>query len=245
MGKFILKMCFVSALIALTIGCSEDEYFESDDFNNYLELSDYSDLSNLSVEDRAVLDEAEGRLKVHMKDGLYVIDYKSGYDVNISERLYDYITSNYNHFNSMVSKGKKFKRTKFGDPEPNDCAVLSISHYLDIPYQTVVDGLINRPNLTILKAVQTFKSSASQQSSIPLGEGSGILVVAGHVVNLYSVNTSYEPTINYLCYRVYYKDYQVDNNGGNGLYYNVTELDLPCTFEYDGSSNNIIYEYIK
>lgn len=62
---------------------------ESDYYENYLELSDYSDLSNLSVEDRAILDEAEGRLKVHMKEGLYVIDYKSGSDVNISERLYD------------------------------------------------------------------------------------------------------------------------------------------------------------
>lgn len=89
MRKSLLKMCFVSALIVLIIGCSENDFMESDYYENYLELSDYSDLSNLSVEDRAILDEAEGRLKVHMKEGLYVIDYKSGSDVNISERLYD------------------------------------------------------------------------------------------------------------------------------------------------------------
>lgn len=53
-------MCFVSALIVLIIGCSENDFMESDYYENYLELSDYSDLSNLSVEDRAILDEAEG-----------------------------------------------------------------------------------------------------------------------------------------------------------------------------------------
>lgn len=214
---------------------------ESDYYENYLELSDYSDLSNLSVEDRAILDEAEGRLKVYMKEGLYVIDYKSGSDVNISERLYDYITSNYYHFNSMISNSKKFKRTKSVDPERNDCAVIAISHYCNIPYQEVVSRLVNRPKLDILKAVRVFKKSADEQSSFSLGQGSGILVVYTHVVNLESVNTSYDPATNKLCYRVYYKDYQADSNGGNGYYYYVSGLDLPCTYE----SYTVIYKYIK
>lgn len=37
------------------------------------------------------------------------------------------------------------------------------------------------------------------------------------------------------------KDYQADSNGGNGYYYYVSGLDLPCTYE----SYTVIYKYIK
>ena len=248
-----MAVCFIVALFATSCGSNdifgfEDEFFSPGYYDNerFLELSDYSDLSNLSIENLDILSEAESRLNIHMRDGLYVIKYKSGSDVNISEKLFDYITWNYNHYNSIIKqeKGKgNLRRTKSWDPEGgNDCVVFAISHYCDVPYNTVLDSLVNKPQLQLDAAVRIFKPSASYQDALSLNSESGILVVYEHVVNLEHIVKTKDNN-NRRCYRVYYKDWQqYPSNGGNGLYYIVYNLDFPCLNVY---GVDIIYGYVK
>lgn len=245
----------VMAIAVLTVSsCSNDsDIFGLDGLEDvankyakatFLELSDYSNLYNLSEDDLLILSEAEMRLNIKVKKGLYTLGYNNGNAVNISERLYDYISQNYNYYNSLVAKSNNIVRTKSSNPETadrNDCVPIAISHYLNIPYETVVSELANKGQIELLDAVKVFKSSASSQSSLPIGTNSGILAVYNHAVNLVSVASSYSYAYNKDVYYVYYKDWQ--QNSPDGTYFIVSNLDIPCLNVYGTST--IIYGFIQ
>lgn len=218
-----------------------DDLEESHDYQEYLDLSDYSDLSNLSESDRLILQQAEERINVQMVDGFFNITYNKGSEINISERLFDYISGNYNYLNSLIGKTKKVtrasrnvNRTESSNPyQGEDCVPIAISHYCGIPYNEVLSRLVGK-HLTLLEAVQIFKSNAQSLPQLSESHTSGILTLYEHAVNLSKVEKATYNNIN--CYKVYYKDYQqYPSDGGNGYTY-VANLNFPCQNIYGNLS---------
>ena len=135
------------------------------------------------------------------------------------------------------------KQTKGSDPETNydrnDCVPIAISHYCNVPYNTIVNDLVQRPGITLENAVKLYKSDASEQKKIKLSDSCGILALYEHAVNLVSVSNIQNTEF----YYVYYKDWQqYPSNGGDGLFLEVTRLKIPCTNSYD---YDIIFGFVK
>lgn len=198
---------------------------------DYLDLSNYTDLYNLSERDQLVLHEAEKRINIQLIDGQFRTLYTEGAELNMSESLFNYISANYNHLNTLRQKTKSFKRIKKRSPEPTnpyegvDCVPIAISHYCNIPYQEAIDSLVNK-HLTLLEAVRIFKKDAKKKLQLNIGDEKGIIETFEHVVNLEKVKRALYGTK--LCYQVYYKDWQRFSDGGNGLYFYVDTLKFPC-----------------
>lgn len=249
--KMIVGMTFSILTFAMT-SCSSDDFYGFDDeiiksglYDNqaFLDLSDYNDLSHLSSNDLTILSEAEKRIDIKLKGGLYEIKYRNGAEVNISERLFNYITENYNHLNTIAKSYGKIKRTKGSGPESGlmgkDCVPIAISHYCNVDYQTVVNALLGK-TFTLVDAVKLFKKDACEQTSLTTGSGSGILVLYEHAVNLESVSQVPGESN----YYVYYKDWQLyPNDGGNGRYILVSNLSFPCQNIYGNMT--VVYGLVK
>lgn len=227
--------------VASILSCDSDDFwgFDSDEGNYseysnqaFLDLSDYSNLSNLSEHDKLILQEAEERMNVQCINGLFGIKYNNGSEINISDRLFNYIANNYNHLNSLLKNNNKVRRIKRNSPESvnpyegQDCVPIAISHYCGVSYEDAIKGLAGK-HLTLIEAVRIFKSNAVECEKLKLSSTGGILVLYEHVVNLEKVEkATYDGKKGY---RVYYKDWQqYGSNGGDGLYVLIRNLKFPC-----------------
>jgi hypothetical protein len=120
-----------------------------------LSLDQKIDLSNASEKDMNILSEALGRLDVFKKDGFYQIKQASGAEVNISEALFDFIKSGFDHTNETFkshSLSYSLPRLKSGDTEgegdstSSDCMVHAISYAGGGTYGTVGCYLLSQYN---------------------------------------------------------------------------------------------------
>lgn len=107
-------------------GCEQENLFESQ-YDDYLELGSY-EMLEMSEKDMETIGHAIQRLDVSMKNGLYQIKQSSGRQVNMSERLFEFVTDAYEHTNN-ISRPKSFNNliprlksgnTENNDPEPSD-----------------------------------------------------------------------------------------------------------------------------
>lgn len=259
--KFLPKS--ILAIMLLSIGvfaasCINDDLYEyGNDLNNsseyrnqeFLDLSDYSDLGHLSVRDQLILQEAEERMNIQFIDGLFKTRYNKGAEINVSDKLFDYIKDNYDHLNFLTEKTKtpqKTRRVKSNAPESSspyageDCVPIAISHYCGISYEEAIAGLVGK-HLTLIEAVRIFKPNATEKSKLELSSTGGILTLFGHVANLERVEIS-EYNGN-TCYRVYYKDWQQYSSDGGNYYFLVSNLDFPCRNIY--GSMSIIFGLVQ
>jgi|GEM_PF-6162420 len=120
---FINFVTIVTLITSCNVSSLETNWSEED----YLDISVY-DFSFMSEEDYDILNRAESRLTFFEENGQTFIYENSGKQVNISERLFRFIKSNYTYTNSLV-KGTVFPRTKIvteGASEYPDCLFYAI-----------------------------------------------------------------------------------------------------------------------
>lgn len=202
----ILRLTFSIFVVVCMISCSNDYFFEFDDddsyYNHLLEkeslveikpstydFSEYLDVEHLSFakmtdEELVILEKAEGRLTFSVVDGCCFIHEKKASDINISDKLFEYIKKCYDNNNELMWKinSKNIKRTKGGDPEiviTHDCLAHAISYMCSISYSSVDSWLSSTfgsyysnngvPYNVILPVIQHFRSSATDHVTYPSG----------------------------------------------------------------------------
>ena len=140
--RFLKPITKIIGLVCIAVSCFIFQGCETDDIVKnselpYLSLPQGFDLSNASTNDMNTLSKALGRLNVYKENGLYHIKQTSGEQVNISEDLFNFIKSLYDHTNK-ISKSHNLSysvpRLKSGDPEDgggsssSDCMAYALSY---------------------------------------------------------------------------------------------------------------------
>ena len=93
-------MTFSFVIIIGFCGCKKDDLSSASN-SDYLELSTY-ELTLMSENDMNIIGLAIQRLDISSKDGLYCIKQTSGRQVNISDELFNFIKSGYDHTNATL-----------------------------------------------------------------------------------------------------------------------------------------------
>jgi len=136
--SFTTTICLVSIAILSIVfqGCEKEEYVMPNNDLSFLSIHSNIDLRDLSEKDMNTLSKAIGRLDIYKKNGSYHIKQTLGAQVNISEDLFDFINSLYNHTNKIFKSRNasySISRLKSGNlegdpPGPSDCMVHSLSY---------------------------------------------------------------------------------------------------------------------
>ncbi len=282
--RLMNQLAGISAFIFVTLfaaSCSSDAFFGFDDdsfdsissggncIKNVINPSDldcieFLDLTNLSLpkmtkEDLEILDKAEARLNITIINGVYNIREKSGSEINISERLFKFIISNFEKTNIIMRETAqtKVKRSKSGNGEviiSNDCVAYAISYMCELDYSTVNSWLSATfgqvyaqggvPFDFVPYAVRHFRPTAYSHSSYPTGGlfnsntlSDGVMVINGinsnnyHAVNAQSYHEPGALNSNHI---VRYYD-SMDGRGGT-LY--ILSNNIPS---YDLSNNKVVH----
>jgi hypothetical protein len=211
-------------------GCQKDDIIPNDELP-YLSLGPGIDLSKISEKDMNILMEAHKRLDVYKKDGFYHIKQTSGAQVNISEDLFYFIKSLYNHTNDTFKSHNlsySVPRLKSGDPEDgggsssSDCMAHALSYAGGGTYGSVGSYLISQygglsvPLSSFYDACHHFFPSGNTVSISSFSSGSmnnAIIIFMTGQGTAHAVNgLTYDQANGTIWYR--------DNNGYGTLWVN-------------------------
>ena len=123
--SFVTSCALVLFSVAIFVSCGEKIECEDvgSEFVTYLSVNSDKPLSEFTSEDWNILKEAKSRLDITVNaDGFMVIKQRSGYEVNISEELFDTI---YRMVESGNKKLAELSQTRSATL-PDDCVASSI-----------------------------------------------------------------------------------------------------------------------
>ena len=133
-----LKLALLASLFSIAaISCSNDDFFgfedvylldnssnlSINDFDVFLDWNYDGLLINATHEERQLFLSAYERCQYTMRDGQLITSVKNGSEINISERLFQYISDRVRESNAIYynfSSAKKLARIKRGDREQAD-----------------------------------------------------------------------------------------------------------------------------
>jgi hypothetical protein len=226
---------FLIVILVSFIGCQK----EDKDIGNELpflsiESSDIN-FSNLSNDELKTVSLALKRINIVTKHGFYKIKQKSGSEINISEKLFDYFNSIIYNSNHLIKSSKKINlsipRLKSGSEAPpipeTDCVAHSISASMihfggSVSFETISSYLVSTYGSegvraeNYVEAASHFLTGNDISGSVPTSynyssQGSQILIA----VNL-GGGKGHSGTLLYTDgYSCLYRD---DQNGGDTQY---------------------------
>lgn len=163
-------------------GCEQDSFFENT-YSEYLDLETF-ETSKMSENDMKIMGEALQRLDINKVNGLYQIEQTSGKQVNISERLFDYLITGFNYTNKLFSQkslDSTIMRVKSDniEDEPQDsthCASYALAEwgvsYDDAAaYSDSTYGEGGVPADSMESFIQNFYPNATSSSTSDLSTG--------------------------------------------------------------------------
>lgn len=264
------KLFYFGFVMMVVTACTSDEWFGLDDTNSEYPQTTRASLNEefLDVEETSIQKfthkdwetfiKASTRLTVSVqKDGQYLICEKTGKEVNISDKLFNFIKQSYENSNKVIAQNsiriprKKRSATESNNPTGSthfDCVGEAIAHYLTIDVSDVNDSLsrvfptyaqngIHRDSL--LDAVKLFKPDASKQSKFVESDPvnityiNGVAAISGHAVNTASIVKH----LNH--YHICLVDYRV-----NDVYSFIIRTYSVPAISYDDNIT-LIFQYIK
>ena len=266
------KLLFCSTLAVMAmVACTSDEWFdfenpeESINYNGtradinyeYLDIKE-SSFAHMTDKDWEVVAKARTRLTVIIqKDGQASIKEKSGKEVNISERVYEFIKTSYKNGNEVLLglTEKKTSRKKRSSVEGSghictwkDCVGHSISYNwllnletgnatLQLFYPSYSSSGI--PRADMLDAVRIFSLTANKYNRY-VGASffncslNGILVISNHAENAESIERSYVKTT-----------YTLNSYDSQSAKYRSYEILGDTVPSLSPNGNVVINDYIK
>ena len=101
--KYQNRIAFVIAtfvfLSSVFLSCEKEEIPDKN-HPEYIELSSYN-LTEMSEQDMQQIGKALQRLEISKKNSRYIIEQSCGAEVNISEKLFEYISKGFEHTNKI------------------------------------------------------------------------------------------------------------------------------------------------
>lgn len=137
--KSMILKAIVTVVILTTLtllqACSNQEDVKPN--LSFLSLKKEINDTKLTLSELEVIAEACKRLEIYRLDGIYKVKHSSGSEVNISNKLFEYVINSINHTNEIYLKtGKRFKSVRFktsaetSEPPKTDCLARAITRGL-------------------------------------------------------------------------------------------------------------------
>lgn len=133
-SELILSVLFFLILISLPACSNEDDLKPN---LSYLSFDKEVNETKLTVNELKLITEAFKRLEIYREDGLYKSKYTSGSEVNISNKLFEYVIYSINNTNKIFLKSdKRYKSVRFktgvveAAPQQTDCVARAIARGL-------------------------------------------------------------------------------------------------------------------
>lgn len=219
LGKTFLMLLLLSVISSS--GCDLNNITGNSQFD-YLTLDSY-EFSDMSEKDIKTVFQAIERLDISSKNGLYHIKQTSGAQVDISEELFKFIKSGFNHTNeinlrsSFIPKIPIVKTSSVEVDPPTDCVAWSLYGMGGVSYSTANQWIVNNygtrgvPSTAMDSVVQHFYPRATPATSLNGGVQGNALIFyhnangSGHAVNAkyYDANSGI----------LWYKDNQTGEEG--------------------------------
>ena len=219
-------------------GCEKEDTLDYSQ-SEFLELSTYGDLSEISEQDFAKISQAIGRMDIRLKSSLYHIEQTSGAQINISEELFDFIKSGFNHTNETIEsynsgsldfsvprlKSSNNESSSDGSTTSSDCMAYAISKLSGKSYSSVKSYLESTygsdgvPLSCFKNACTHFMPNGTAGTSSLLTTGylnDAIIIYPTSSTNFHAVNGYYYDSANGT---VAYRDYKASSNGTTGTIY--------------------------
>ncbi len=127
-----LAMILINIIVISCTNIQDNETSSPTLYSQYLEIKHYN-ISTMTEEEWAVFYEAESRIGIYKENGFFRFRNDNAKDINISEKLYTFIKSQYEHTNYLINKystgflPKIKSSSESGSSQIPDCVPRSIS----------------------------------------------------------------------------------------------------------------------
>ncbi|WP_139959611.1 hypothetical protein [Flavicella sediminum] len=165
----IVTAMLLTIVMIFTTACETETQTETNYADaEYLELDIYNKYK-MGEKEFATINRAIQRLEINKEGGLYKIEETSASELNISQKLFDYITAGFNYTNSILSpksssNKSKITRLKFGNYEDTYqqidstyCFSHALSAFQDYSFNTC----------------KTYQDSQGWQDGVPITYSNG------------------------------------------------------------------------
>ncbi len=130
----------ITALLFIAYGCQQESVFDTTTDLPYLSLPENTDFNNLSEDEMLILMNAFDRIGMYeSEDGLYVMKARKGWEIGISENIFNYLSAMINDMNNRVLSNLTISRSgtlsngETAGEYQNDCLARAIAAALGKP----------------------------------------------------------------------------------------------------------------
>lgn len=206
-------MAIIAVVLTFTYSCQQESLIEQDYSDMpYLSLPESTDFDNLSQSEMQTIMDAFERMGIHEdSDGLLQLKPRSGWEVNVSEEIFEFFKRMTDNTNAQITAGVTLSRSGQLNESENpgayqtDCLARSISAALGsnsssdidawIRYKYGNDGVPPENVIDVLNYFFNGRVATINPSQIPnnsvLGNKFIVIIDEAHAVNGYGISNGW------------------------------------------------------